>query len=207
MDETGRRAVSDGVYANDVIVRGADDVFGEYAAGAWNNACGERSAENSAAVRAGQFDEIQYDERGTRDDHGNQFKPSHSKERQMKENNELERKDIAVDRGMDVDGEDATEITAYIETWFDVDKKFGTSTKDDDDVWLNVYAKYNPFDDTLRIECEIDKPKGSEYFDYVPTETEEKLIKDMIAETIQAEYGQTPQEFCGQFQKREQTMG
>ena len=56
----------------------------------------------------------------------------------MKENNELERKDIAVDRGMDVDGEDATEITAYIETWFDVDKKFGTSTKDDDDVWLNV---------------------------------------------------------------------
>ena len=124
----------------------------------------------------------------------------------MKENNELERKDIAVDRGMDVDGEDATEITAYIETWFDVDKKFGTSTKDDDDVWLNVYAKYNPFDDTLRIECEIDKPKGSEYFDYVPTETEEKLIKDMIAETIQAEYGQTPQEFCGQFQKREQTM-
>ena len=31
----------------------------------------------------------------------------------MKENNELERKDIAVDRGMDVDGEGATEITAY----------------------------------------------------------------------------------------------
>ena len=207
MDETGRRAVSDGVYADDVIVCRADDVFGEYAAGAWNNACGKRSAENSATIRFGQFDEIQYDERGTRDDHGDQFKPRHSKERQMKENNELERKDIAVDRSMDVDGEDATEITAYIETWFDVDKKFGTSTKDDDDVWLNVYAKYNPFDDTLRIECEIDKPKGSEYFDYTPTETEEKLIKDMIAETIQAEYGQTPQEFCGQFQKREQTMG
>lgn len=125
----------------------------------------------------------------------------------MKENNELERKDIAVDRDMDVDGEDATEITAYIETWFDVDKKFGTSTKDDDDVWLNVYAKYNPFDDTLRIECEIDKPKGSEYFDYVPTETEEKLIKDMIVEKIRAEYGQTPQEFCGQFQERGLTMG
>ena len=53
MDETSRRAVSDGVYANDVIVRGADDVFGEYAAGAWNNACGERSAENRATVRFG----------------------------------------------------------------------------------------------------------------------------------------------------------
>lgn len=96
----------------------------------------------------------------------------------MTKNNELERKDIVVDRDMDVDCENATEITAYLETWFDVDKKFGTNTKDDDDVWLNVYAKYNPFDDTLRIECEIDKPKGSEYFDYTPTEAEERLIKD-----------------------------
>lgn len=125
----------------------------------------------------------------------------------MKENNELERKDIEVDRDMDVDCENATEITAYLETWFDADKKFGTKTKDDDDVWLNMYAKYNPFDDTLRIECEIDKPKGNKYFDYTPTEAEAKLIKDMIAEKIKAEYGQAPQEFCEQFQDREQKMG
>ncbi len=125
----------------------------------------------------------------------------------MTENNELERKDIVVDRDMDVDCENATEITAYLETWFDVDKKFGTNTKDDDDVWLNMYAKYNPFDDSLRIECEIDKPKGSEYFNYTPTEAEAKLIKDMIAETIKAEYEQTPQEFCGQFHDEEQKMG
>ena len=125
----------------------------------------------------------------------------------MTEKNEFERKDIVVDRDMDVDCENATEITAYLETWFDVDKKFGTNTKDDDDVWLNMYAKYNPFDDTLRIECVIDKPKGSEYFDYTPTEAEERLIKDMIAEKIKAEYGQTPQEFCDQFQDKEQKMG
>ena len=125
----------------------------------------------------------------------------------MTENNELERKDIVVDRDMDVDCENATEITAYLETWFDVDKKFGTNTKDDDDVWLNMYAKYNPFDDTLRIECEIDKPKGSEYFDYTPTEAEERLIKDMIAEKIKAVYGQTPQEFYKDFQVDEQKMG
>lgn len=125
----------------------------------------------------------------------------------MTEKNELERKDIVVDRDMDVDCENATEITAYLETWFDVDKKFGTNTKDDDDVWLNMYAKYNPFDDTLRIECEIDKPKGSEYFDYTPTEAEERLIKDMIAEKIKAEYGQTLQEFCKDFQVDEQKMG
>lgn len=40
----------------------------------------------------------------------------------MKENNELERKDIVVDRDMEVDGEIGQEITAYLETWFDVDK-------------------------------------------------------------------------------------
>ena len=125
----------------------------------------------------------------------------------MTENNELERKDVVVDRDMDVDCENATEITAYLETWFDVDKKFGINTKDDDDVWLNMYAKYNPFDDSLRIECEIDRPKGSEYFDYTPTETEAKLIKDMIAEKIKAEYGQTPQEVCKNCQVEEQKMG
>ena len=124
----------------------------------------------------------------------------------MTEKNEFERKDRVVDRDMDVDCENATEITAYLETWFDVDKKFGTNTKSDDDVWLNMYAKYNPFDDTLRIECEIDKPKGSEYFDYTPTEAEAKLIKDMIAEKIKSEYGQTPQEFCKDFQIDEQKM-
>lgn len=124
----------------------------------------------------------------------------------MTEKNEFERKDIIVDRDMDVDCENVTEITAYLETWFDVDKKFGTNTKDNDDVWLNMYAKYNPFDDTLRIECEIDKPKSSEYFDYTPTEAEAKLIKDMIAEKIKAEYGQTPQEFCKDFQIDEQKM-
>ena len=34
----------------------------------------------------------------------------------MKKNNELERTDIAIDRDMDVDCENATEITAYLET-------------------------------------------------------------------------------------------
>lgn len=125
----------------------------------------------------------------------------------MTGNNEFERKDIVVDRDMDVDCENVTEITAYLETWFDVDKKFGTNTKDNDDVWLNMYAKYNPFDDTLRIECEIDKPKGSEYFDYTPTEAEAKLLKAMIEETIKSKYGQTPQEFCKDFQVEEQKMG
>lgn len=117
------------------------------------------------------------------------------KENDMNSNNELTREDIAIDRDMDVDCDIGQEITAYIETWFDVDKKFGTDTSDDD-VWLNMYAKYNPFKDTLRIECEIDKPLESEYFAYEPTESESQFIKEMIAEKIKECYDQTPQEFC-----------
>ena len=42
----------------------------------------------------------------------------------MKENNELERSDITVDRDMEVDCDIGHQITCYLETWFDVDKKF-----------------------------------------------------------------------------------
>lgn len=62
-----------------------------------------------------------------------------------------------------------------------------------------MYGKYNPFEDTLRIECEISREDGSEYFDYEPTSAEAKLIKDLITEKIQKEYHQTPQEFCEEF--------
>lgn len=114
----------------------------------------------------------------------------------MKENNELERTDIAVDSDMEVDCDIGQEITAYIETWFDVDKKFGINTASEDGTWLNLYAKYNLFADTLRIECEISRDSGSSYFDYEPTEAEAQLIKGMITEKLREEYGQTPKEFC-----------
>ena len=71
----------------------------------------------------------------------------------MKENNELTRDDIAIDHDMEVDCDEGREIAVYIETWFDVDKKFHIDTASDDDTWLNMYGRYNPFDDTLRIEC------------------------------------------------------
>ena len=125
----------------------------------------------------------------------------------MKENNELERTDIAVDSDMEVDCDIGQEITAYIETWFDVDKKFGIHTADDDGTWLNLYGKYNPFEDTLRIECQISRDNGSEYFDYQPTDSEAQLIKEMIADKIREEYHQTPQEFCGDTQSETMTMG
>ena len=118
----------------------------------------------------------------------------------MKENLELERKDIRIDRDMEVDEDTGREITAYVETWFDVDKKFGLNINHEDGTWLNMYAKFDPFADTLRIECEISREEeSSSYFDYVPTESEAQLIKAMITETICEQYGQSPQEFCKEF--------
>ena len=58
----------------------------------------------------------------------------------MKENNELERSDIAVDRDMEVDCDIGHQITCYLETWFDVDKKFGTNTAADDDKCCLLYT-------------------------------------------------------------------
>ena len=125
----------------------------------------------------------------------------------MKENKELERNDIAIDRDMEVDYDIGQEIMVYIETWFDVDKKFGLNIADEDGKWLNMYGKYDPFEDSLRIECEISRDNGSEYFDYTPTDAESALIKDMIAEKIREQWNQTPQEFCENCCNEEQTMG
>lgn len=125
----------------------------------------------------------------------------------MKESKELERNDIRIDADMDVDCDIGQEVTAYIETWFDVDKKFDTNTNMNDAEWLNMYAKYNPFEDTLRIECEISRDDSVSYFDYEPTVAESQLIKEMISEKIQQIHGQTPKEFCNEFYDDIPTMG
>lgn len=108
---------------------------------------------------------------------------------------------------MEVDCDEGREIAVYIEAWFDVDKKFHIDTASDDDTWLNMYGRYNPFDDSLRIECEISRQESSSYFDYEPTKGEAQLIKDMIAEKIQEDYHQTPQEFCEDYYGEDPTIG
>ncbi len=115
----------------------------------------------------------------------------------MKENKELERSDLAIDRDMDVGYDRGIQITVLIETWFNVDEKFGIKTADDDSRWLNLYGQYNPFEDTLRIIGEVCHDySDSKHFAYEPTPAEAQLIKDMITEKIMAEHNQTPQEFC-----------
>ena len=125
----------------------------------------------------------------------------------MTNNNEIERTDMVVDREIDVDFDDPKQIIAYIETYFDVDKKFGLNINNEDGTWLNMYGIYNPFEDTLKINCIISREESESGFYYVPTKNEANLIKAMITEKIQEEYGQTPMEFCRKFMDTEQTMG
>lgn len=103
----------------------------------------------------------------------------------MKDNNELEQSDIVIDMDIEVDCNIGQEIICYIETRFDVGRKFGMHTSENDSTWLNMYGKLNPYKDSLRIECEISYDHDpSEYFDYKPSETEAQMIKNMITEKI-----------------------
>ena len=124
----------------------------------------------------------------------------------MKENMELERKDLVIDHDMEVDCDIGQQITCYIETWFDTDKKFRIKTDSENGTWLNMYGKYDPFADTLRIECVISGDDFSDEFDYQPTAAETQLIKDMITEKIREVHGQTPKEFCDSLTRQDEKV-
>lgn len=101
---------------------------------------------------------------------------------------ELTRDMLAVDRDMEVDCDIGHQITCYLETWFDVDKKFGTNTAADDDKWLNLYAKYDPFADTLRLEFTVTTADSCEEGEYtVPI-----IRSSWTAENIQERFPKMP---------------
>ena len=73
-------------------------------------------------------------------------------------------------------------VTCALETYFDVDEKFGTHTADDDDTWVNVYVSYFPINnDEIVVEYHVDAPRR--YYDfnyYKPTEDEKHFLIDLI---------------------------
>ena len=125
----------------------------------------------------------------------------------MKKNNELECHDICVDGEFETNMCDTHEIITYLEIYFDVDKKFDLNINDEDGTWLNMYAIFNPFDDTLKINCIISREDNEESFNYTPSESEAALIKQLITEKVYAECGLSPKEYCNQFIDNGQTMG
>lgn len=107
---------------------------------------------------------------------------------------EMQREDLRIDDDLQV-SDDGCSVMVYLETWFDAEKKFQEDLSDDE-TWLNLYATYDPFADTLKMGYVVET--ATHYFsnDYQPTEGEERLVKDMITEKIRELYHQTSQEFC-----------
>ena len=114
----------------------------------------------------------------------------------MNVNNELTRNDIAIDPDMEIEYGIDCIVTVYIETWFDVDKKFGIHTANDDDTWVNFYAKYYTESGELLAEYQIDRSTGDEWHNYTPTENEKKLIIGMMEECCQKHHGCNLKEYC-----------
>ena len=106
----------------------------------------------------------------------------------------MERHDLRVNDDIQVD-DTCSAVEVQLETWFDAGRKFGVDLSADD-AWLILYARYDPFKDTLAMAYEVSTDEISEMYDYQPTAGEAKLIKGMIADKIQVLYHQTPQEFC-----------
>lgn len=114
----------------------------------------------------------------------------------MKENGELTREDIMIESDMEVADDNENQIVVYVETWFDVDRKFGLHTRDEAETWVNLYAKYDVAEDSVAMEYVISRQNEEETHDYVPTELEAEMIKEAVCEKLREYYGCTPEEFC-----------
>ena len=110
----------------------------------------------------------------------------------MKINGEWERADLAIDPEIWI-SDDGSELEVYIETWFDVDAKFGTRTRNADSNWVNLYAFFNPRNGDLRITF-ILAEDFSEH-SYTPTKAEKRLIRQLITEKVREVSGLSPEEY------------
>lgn len=96
---------------------------------------------------------------------------------------ELTKNNIAV-RDIEIN-EEGTGVSAYIETWFDVDKKFGTQVANEEDTWVNFYAEYLPQKDELKCTYIVDGPNTCEESSYNPTSAEKELIISLMNEACE----------------------
>lgn len=108
--------------------------------------------------------------------------------------NTIEESDIKITEALELD-RDNSEISIFLDCWFDCDKKFGINTLNNDDVWLNLYAKFNPMTDRLDVFYDIDTADDVYMREYVPTDEEKTVIKNTIEQKCENEYKMTCREF------------
>ena len=118
-------------------------------------------------------------------------------------NGEFTRQDLVVDPELDVEN---GAVTAYLETWFDVDAKFGLHITDEDGTWVNLYATYAPGTGSLTMEYVISWEDREECCPYTPTENKKSLILAMMEERCQMSYGSTLAELVRQQEELCMTM-
>lgn len=113
--------------------------------------------------------------------------------------NEFEKGDIEISL-FDLETElteDGLELTFWFNNWFDADKKFGTHINGDDNAWVNMYARYIPETDSFTMFWYVDEEwKPIEEKEYTPTETEKKLIIDLLDKSLFEVYGMHLPAFC-----------
>lgn len=119
---------------------------------------------------------------------------------------EFKESDLRIDPDMEIDCDIGRIVTAYVETWFDVDEKFGTDTKDDENAWVNFYAKYDTRDGSLMTEYCVSRPDSSEEHDYVPIKDEALLITKMMEDCCQQHHGCSLKEYCEQTNDFDMTL-
>ena len=93
-------------------------------------------------------------------------------------------------------------IEFYVETWFDTDKYFGTEVNDDDDLWINMYLRYNYETGKLSaIYIIVDSNKGDQDFDWELTADEEKMFKKLLDEYAQDDGFKDISEWAEEYKK------
>lgn len=107
--------------------------------------------------------------------------------------NTLEKNDMSIRENYDLDFE-VQNMLFPIETWFDVDKKFGVNTYGDDGAWVNLYATYNPCTGEIKIPYTVDTEDGTFSREYIPTDDERELFRKLMEQYCENSYRMTCRE-------------
>lgn len=87
--------------------------------------------------------------------------------------------------GLEFEDDDDNVVSAYLETWFDVDQKFGTHIHDEPDTWINLYATLNLRENLLSMQYIICRPDSEETVSYIPTTKERKLVIRLLRQSLE----------------------
>lgn len=93
-------------------------------------------------------------------------------------------------------------IEFYVETWFDTDLYFGTEVNDEEDIWINMYLRYNFETGKLSaIYIVVDSNRGDQDFDWELTADEEKMFKKLLDEYAQDDGFKDISEWAEEYKK------